>query len=243
MKWLEKYKLNLRAKKYKDKDDVGGVAYLYETIKPGQTVLDIGAHKGGYLYIMLGLVGEKGKVVAFEPQSLLFNYISKMKRILCWDNVTIEHIALADKEAETTLFIPTNNISKKSAPGATIVNYGERNDIGFTENVATDSIDHYCAKHNIAPDFLKIDVEGSEMNVFKGGINTLQKYKPRIIAEVDKSFVGEEKVLETVDFLKGLGYKAYFINNTERIPFEQFDFVKHQNRESGDFFCNNLVFE
>jgi FkbM family methyltransferase len=41
--------------------------------------------------------------------------------------------------------------------------------------------------HNIAPDFIKIDVEGSEMNVFKGAIHTLKKYKPRIIAEVDKS--------------------------------------------------------
>jgi hypothetical protein len=39
MKWLEKYKLNLRAKKYKDKDDVGGVAYLYETINPGKPYL------------------------------------------------------------------------------------------------------------------------------------------------------------------------------------------------------------
>jgi hypothetical protein len=35
-----------------------------------------------------------------------------MKRLLNWDNVTIEHIALADKEAETTLFIPTNSVSK-----------------------------------------------------------------------------------------------------------------------------------
>jgi FkbM family methyltransferase len=243
MKWLEKYKLRLRANKYKTKDDIGGVAYLYQTIKPGQTVLDIGAHKGGYLFIMLGLVGKTGKVVAFEPQSRLFNYISKMKRLLNWDNVTIEHIALADKEAETTLFIPTNSVSKKSAPGATIVNYGERNDIGFTENVSTDSIDHYCSTHNIAPDFIKIDVEGSEMNVFKGAINTLTKYKPRIIAEVDKSFVGEANVLETVAFLKGLGYNVSFINQTERVPFESFDFARHQNRDSGNFYCNNLIFE
>lgn len=242
MKWFEKYKLQLRANKYKKKDDIGGVAFMYEAIRPGQTVLDIGAHKGGYLYLILGLVGSKGKIVAFEPQSLLFHYISRMKQMLHWDNVTIEHIALSDTETETTLFIPTNNVSKKSAPGATILNY-ERDDIGFTENVKTDSLDHYCETHHIAPDFLKIDVEGNELNIFKGGMNTLKKYKPRIIVEVDAHYIGEKKVLETVELLKNIGYKVSFINDKERLPFSEFDFSKHQNRESGNFFCNNFIFE
>jgi FkbM family methyltransferase len=178
MKWIENLKLKLRANKYKNKDDIGGVDYLFKTIKPGQTVLDIGAHKGGYLYLILQLVGKNGKVVAFEPQSLLFNYISKMKKLLNWENVTVEHIALSDTETETTLFIPTNNVSSKSAPGATILNNRERNDIGFTEKVGTDSLDHYCSTHNVAPDFLKIDVEGNELNIFKGGMNTLSNTNP-----------------------------------------------------------------
>lgn len=242
MKWLEKYKLQLRANKYKNKDDIGGIRYLYTAIKPGQTVLDIGAHKGGYLYIMLGLIGKSGKLVAFEPQSLLFSYISRMKRLLNWDNVTVEHIALSDTETETTLFIPTNNVSRKSAPGATILKY-ERDDIGFTENVSTVSLDHYCAKHNIAPDFLKIDVEGNEINIFKGGMNTLQQYKPRIIVEIDAAYIGEAKMMETINLLKSLGYNVSFINNNERLPFEAFDLNTHQNRQSGNFYCNNFIFE
>jgi FkbM family methyltransferase len=243
MKWIENFKLKLRANKYKNKDDIGGVDYLFKTIKPGQTVLDIGAHKGGYLYLMLQLIGKNGSIVAFEPQSLLFNYISKMKRILNWENVTIEHIALSDTETETTLFIPTNNVSSKSAPGATILNNRERNDIGFTEKVDTDSLDHYCSTHNVAPDFLKIDVEGNELNIFKGGMVTLSKHKPRIIVECDAGYVGEAQVLETFALLQSIGYTGSFINGSERLPLTQFNFESYQNRNSDRFFCNNFIFE
>jgi len=195
MKFIELLKLQLRAKKYKNKDDIGGVDFLFKTIKKGQTVLDIGAHKGGYLYLILQLTGKTGKVVAFEPQSVLYNYLTKLKTMFNWQNVTIEHLAISDSEGEVTLFIPTNNISKASAPGATIVDNRERDDIGFTEKVTTQSLDYYCLLHTIEPDFLKIDVEGNELKIFKGGINTLKKYKPRIIVECDAGYVGTEQVL------------------------------------------------
>ncbi|MEO7531924.1 MAG: FkbM family methyltransferase [Sediminibacterium sp.] len=243
MKWIENFKLKLRANKYKHKDDIGGVDYLFKTIQPGQTILDIGAHKGGYLYLMLELVGKNGKIVAFEPQSLLHAYLSKMKKVLSWQNVTVEHIALSDTETETTLFIPTNNVSSKSAPGATILNNRERDDIGFTEKVSTDSLDHYCSTHNIAPDFLKIDVEGNELNIFKGGMKTLAKYKPRIIVECDAGYVGEAQVWETFALLQGLGYTGSFIFEAARLPLSEFNFETYQNRNSDHFFCNNFIFE
>ncbi len=92
---------------------------------------------------MLQQVGKEGKVVAFDPQTILFNYLSKMKKLLKWKNVQIEHIALSVTETETTLFIPSNHVGNTFAPGATIVTNGERDDIGFTEKVNTDLLDHY----------------------------------------------------------------------------------------------------
>lgn len=243
MKWLELYKLKLRAKKYRKRDDVGGIGYIMQTVKPGQTVLDIGAHKGGYLYTFLGLVGKQGRVFAFEPQSLLYNYLVKMKDMLQWNNVNIDHVALSDTEKDVTLYIPTNHVSAKSAPGATILDISGRSDLDFTETVHTDSLDHYCAAYHIAPDFLKIDVEGNEMNIFIGGMETIRKYKPRILVEIDANYVGEEKVLETFRLMQSLGYKGSFILSEKRIPLEEFEFATHHNRNNGGFFCNNFVFE
>ena len=108
MQFIEKFKLTHRALKYENRDDIGGIAYINNAVKEGNTVLDIGAHKGGYLYFMQKLVGKEGQVHAFEPQTLLFQYLEKMKPIMHWDHVTINNIALSDNDTPATLYIPSN---------------------------------------------------------------------------------------------------------------------------------------
>lgn len=240
---IEKIKLKLRANKYRNKLDRGGISYIISSIKSGQTVLDIGAHKAGYLYFMQKQVGDKGYVYAFEPQSNLFQYLKKIKKLFKWDNVTIEHLALSDASENVTLYIPTNKISSGSSPGATILEPNRRSEFGKTEEVKTETLDSYCYHKQIKPDFLKIDVEGNELSVFQGGIETLKKYKPKILVEIEARHVGKEKVLETFEFMKSLGYKGYIIHDLTYIPLIEFDFDKHQNTAIKKNYCNNFIFE
>lgn len=241
MKLIEQIKLSKRANRYKNKHDRGGIKYMLQSIKSGQTVFDIGAHKGGYLYFILKKTGESGKIYAFEPQSLLFGYLTKIKKVLNWSNVTIEHMALSDKEAKTTLYIPENK-NEPSSPGATIVEPVEKKDIEKTEEVKTDTLDGYCARFNLKPDFLKIDVEGNELPIFKGGIEILKSCKPKIFVECEARHVGKERVLETFQFLKNLGYEGYFIRETDFIPLAEFSLEKHQILSVKPY-CNNFIFE
>lgn len=243
MRILESIKLKLRANKYKNKDDKGGIAYINSAIKKGETVFDIGAHKGGYLYFMLKAVGNEGKVFAFEPQTMLYNYLLMLKQLLKWNNVRLEQIALSDTTTTTTLYIPVNKVSKGSSPGATIVKSANASAFGATENVSTNTLDAYCLLHNIKPDFLKIDVEGNELKLLKGAINVLKNYKPKIIVEVERRHVGESQAIETFNFLKSYGYKGKFIHGIENIPLEKFDFEKYQNTNDMTNYCNNFIFE
>lgn len=243
MKLIESIKLRARANKYRNKDDKGGIEYITSTIKKGQTVLDIGAHKAGYLYFMLDKVGDKGKVFAFEPQSNLYGYIVKIKKLFGWDNVTVEHIALSDAAGMVTLYIPTNKVSKGSSPGATIVEHEERSDFEVTEKVVTETLDSYCQRQHIQPHFLKIDVEGNELKIFQGGIETLKKYKPKIVVEIEARHVGHEIVLETFKFMESLGYNGHFIHGLDRIPISAFTFDKYQNLHDKRNYSNNFIFE
>ena len=109
MKIIEFLKLKYRASKYKYKLDKGEIAYINSTIKSGQTVLDIGAHKAGYLFIMLKKVGKNGKIHAFEPQINLFSYITKIKNLFNWNNVTVQHLALSNVKGKVDLLIPITN--------------------------------------------------------------------------------------------------------------------------------------
>ena len=243
VKLIELIKLRYRANRYKNKHDRGGIAYILSTVQNRQTVLDIGAHKAGYLYFILNRVGREGKVVAFEPQSALFQYIKKLKTLLGWDQLTIEHLALSDAVGKVTLFIPTNKVKKATSPGATIVEHPERSDFGATEEVATDTLDVYCQRYFLQPDFLKIDVEGNELRIFKGGAHILKTFKPRILVEIEARHVGQEKVLETFEFMESLGYQGYFIYGLDSKPIAEFSFEKYQDTEKMESYCNNFVFE
>lgn len=240
MKLLELIKLKYRANKYRTRNDIGEIAYIESVLQPGQTVLDIGAHKAGYLYIMLQKIGKTGKLYAFEPQSRLYDYITKLKGLFNWHNVQVEHLALSDSEGSVTLFIPATK-GKFTSPGATIAP-AEQKEYGIKEEVRTETLDSFCSRYNIRPDFLKIDVEGNELKVFKGGSQTLFSCRPTIIFECEARHVGKEQVKETFMFLQSLGYNGYFICGQEKISLSHFDFAKHQV-EGKKPYCNNFVFE
>lgn len=238
---VERKKLVLRANKYKHKEDRGGVAYLLNTIKRGHIVFDIGAHKGGYLYFMRQQVGTKGGVYAFEPQQLLYEYLQKIKGSLQWSNVTVEPYAVSDTEGEAILYIPFNH-GRQSSPGATIVDTFRDTSIQRKEPVTTIALDVYCICNDIKPSFLKIDVEGNELNVFRGAEKLLRYHKPHILFECEARHVGKDKLFETLGYLKNVGYTGYFICGEQRLPISQFSIEKYQGRNSGNY-CNNFIFE
>jgi FkbM family methyltransferase len=240
MKLIELIKLKYRANKYKTRNDIGEIAYIESKLKAGQTVLDIGAHKAGYLYLMLKKVGTGGKVYAFEPQSRLYNYITKLKALFNWGNVTVEHLALSDENGSVTLFVPAAK-GKFTSPGATIAPK-EQKEYGIKEEVKAETLDSYCTRHNIVPNFMKIDVEGNELRVFKGGIQMLTTHKPAMIFECEARHIGKKRVTEVFEFLQGLGYKGSFICGQDRVELSEFDFDKHQVEDMKPY-CNNFIFE
>lgn len=242
MAFIDRIKLFWRARKYQVKTDPGGIAYLISALSPGQTVMDIGAHKGGYLHFMRKAVGPQGHVVAFEPQFKLHDYLAGMKFKCRWDNVTLERIALSDTSGTAELFIPGNTVSEGSSPGASIALVGDPA-TGRTETVATMTLDDYVTKFDIAPALLKIDVEGNELAVFRGGEQTLRRLRPKILVEIEARHVGRDQAEQTFRFLTDLGYSGRFIEGRDLRPLDKFDFDVHQVPGGKRWYCNNFVFE
>lgn len=240
MKLIEKIRLEKRAARYKNKFDKGGIAYAISACHKGESVFDIGCHKAAYLYFIRKQVGADGHVFAFEPQQKLYTYVSGLKQVFEWNNVTLEHLALSDKEEKVLLFIPQTKSG--SSPGATIV--ADKNDGAMKrEDIFTATLDEYCTRKNIKPAFLKIDVEGNELAVFRGGIATLAACRPKILVEIESRHVGEVKAEETFKYLTELGYKGYFLRGMEKVGLAEFTFAKYQNVSDKKNYCNNFVFE
>lgn len=237
----EQLRLYLRARKYERKEDIGGVAYIREQVKPGNIVFDIGAHKGGYLSIFLQQLKGKGCVYAFEPQSVLYRYLALISHLFDWRSLVLEPYAVSAETGKAVLSIPYNG-GHPSSPCATIIESNMNFRISAREEVNTVSLDAYCSRQGIVPDFLKVDVEGNELSVFRGAENILRTCKPKILFECEARFVGEAKVYETFSFLQSLGYEGYFIRGAELLPIKSFSVATHQTSTKGCY-CNNFIFE
>jgi FkbM family methyltransferase len=242
MKVIEKLKLWSRASRYRYKLDKGGIAFIISAVKPGQTVMDIGAHKGGYLYYFQKLTGTKGKVFAFEPQKLLFTYLNTLAEIMGWRNVVVENVAISDVNGSAILVIPAKRTGIFSSPGASIVKEMKTSGYFIREEVKTITLDSWCRKMNIEPDFLKIDVEGNELQVLSGGIETIKRCLPHFHIEIEERHAGREKLEGTFRFFYELGYTGKFIHGSVLQPLDTFNLNEHQNIKDRVNYCNNFIF-
>lgn len=231
----EHIKLLYRAWKYR-KVERNEINYLLKKIKKGQTVFDVGAHKGAYSFWMRKAVDENGKLVCFEPQQ---KACELLKRLFNDANVNVEQLALSDKNGTTDLFI-------KPQPGISYeASLDNKYENALIEEVTTTTIDDYCRENSIFPSFIKIDVEGHEQNVISGAMEVLKNLKPILIVEIEVRHIGEQALHELCNKIINLGYEAYFFYKKQKLPVNNFNVQLHQNIKNigTNKYSNNFAFE
>lgn len=145
---------------------------LAETIKPGMTVVDIGANLGYFTILMADLVGPDGAVHAFEPNPEL---VSKLARSVSingfYDTVTLHEQALGDSEALVRLIVPENEPKN---------GYLAEWEEGAAElQLQTRRFDSYVEL--LAADVIKIDADTSELAIWRGLAGRLTNPRPLTI--------------------------------------------------------------
>ena len=237
-----------RAWSYRLRKDRVGIAYVRNSIRSGDTVIDIGAYRGAYLYWLHKAVGKSGRVIAFEPQACLADYLCGVVKAMGHKNITVENMAISSSESVKELFIPHEK--KQYSQGATLNLHNEfQNDQeGKSIQVKVKSLDSYMNNSAYKPSFLKIDTEGNELCVFQGASKLLRESRPRLLFEAEARHAGEDTVLEVFTFLKSFSYKGYFINRQKIDSIDCFSFRAHQKRQNDRFwdepeYCNNFIFE
>jgi|GEM_PF-148553 len=236
-----------RAWRYRFRVDPAEIHYLLSTLRPGDTAVDIGCHKGGYLYWMRRRVGLHGRVYAFEPQPRLFEYLTVIQKQLNFNNVQLENMGLSSQTGSMTLHIPAS--SSGTSPGATLNAVTESNPTDFHHHtVQVSTLDAYFHAQGIRPALLKIDVEGHEWELLKGGQALLEACRPRILMECENRHLGGGDVQDVFRFLLDLGYAGRFIHKGKLRPLAEFDAAIHQHQGPGRFweapdYVNNFVFE
>jgi FkbM family methyltransferase len=178
---------------------------FHEILTEGMTVLDIGANVGYYSLIAGKLVGDKGKVYAFEPCNQSYSILQKNIEANNFKNIIPIKKALTDVIGKQRLFLCDDPV------GNSLV---MRDDNKF-EDVEVTTVDLFVNDQNISVDLIKMDVEGAEMRTLEGMKKTiLNNPKLKIITEfmpqnLEKSGCAPVKFLER---LMDLDFNLYLMN-------------------------------
>jgi FkbM family methyltransferase len=135
--------------------------------RPGMIALDVGANAGAYAMLLGGWAGASGAVYAFEPAPQTHAALVRHIHLNRLDAI-VRPIASAIAESPSTAAL--------ILAGTTGETHLARGLDAEGPSVAVDvtSIDAFCARERIAPDFIKIDVEGGELAALRGARHTIR---------------------------------------------------------------------
>lgn len=192
---------------------------LPTAVKPGETVLDIGANFGLYSYHLSRAVGPTGRVIGFEPVPFTNQTLGRVVGRLGLKNVEIHPVGVGDKPGTLTFTVPLQSSGQLMAGQAHI---GTRNDNhgdikGQVRWEKTTQIDCPVVvlddelKGLKSLSFLKIDIEGAEVFAFRGAMGLIRQFHPTVLIEINPWFLDGFQL--TMNDLTGpfrdLGYKVY----------------------------------
>lgn len=178
-----------------------------QIVRPGDTVLDIGANIGIVTLLLSTLVGKSGKVHAFEPNPELQKLLIKTLYHNEVYNVCLHPIALGAEQGVLELRIPRAN-----AGAASLIRNKGVVDCDVLEVPVRRLCDIVCEKCIKAIRLIKIDVEGFEYQVLKGGHDIFTWLKPEaILFELNERLDGAIRDQPVLRLLSDLGYGFFCI--------------------------------
>jgi FkbM family methyltransferase len=175
------------------------VKFVRHMLKPGMQVIDIGANYGLYTLAMAKAVDSKGKVWAFEPTSNTAGYLQKSIQLNKMTNVKLIQAGLSSHRGKAELSLNPNSELNE------LIRRPEKHK--SYETIQLFSLDDCLAKNgweDIA--FVKLDAEGEESNIIKGGSQFLSSQSPLIMFEVKH---GKELNLGLMKEFADYGYETY----------------------------------
>lgn len=177
-KWSRYYEPDYESENYN---------FLKAQVKSGMHIIDIGAHLGLFSSVSSQLAGPEGKIVCFEPTPATFEILEKTLKLNHCNNVTAVQAAVSDKDGKATFYVSrtagcnSNSLVKNKLEGELQA---------YEVNLVT--LDSIISKYFLKPSLIKIDAEGAELDVLKGGVTTFKKYKPILILGLHPAFIKEK---------------------------------------------------
>ncbi len=165
-------------------------------LRPQDVVVDVGANLGVHTVFFARRVGRQGRVLAFEPQRLIF-------QLLC-GNVVLNHLTNVN-------CMPAGAGAIAGHARLQYLDYGQESNFGGVslqsegdgEQVEIRRLDEFALR---TCRLIKIDVEGMERDVLLGAAETIRQFRPVLYVENDR----HEKSRDLIETLRSMSYRMYW---------------------------------
>lgn len=181
---------------------------LKREVKPGMTIMDLGANLGYLTMFFAGVIGKHGRVYAVEPDPLNYKLLQ--------DNVEINHIGHIVSHSQ--MGISNTDGIVDFYPGKEERNLGSvkkhHKSDGRAIKIKVETLDTYFETKKRMPDFIKMDVEGHEVEILDGGFNLFsqQDFPCKIVMELHPTlYSSEQKMEEQIRAYLGIGFKVKYV--------------------------------
>ncbi|HEY6983117.1 MAG TPA: FkbM family methyltransferase [Reyranella sp.] len=189
-------------------------AFFDRVLRPGMSVVDIGANEGLYTLFAARRVGASGRVVAVEPSSRERGLLEANLARNRLGNVTIVPHALAEQSGAAELQIAPKRHGGHNTLGG-FIHEGET--AVARETVTIETLDALGARLGLARiDVVKIDVEGAELRLLSGGRTLLCQHRPILLIEANEEALKRQGTgtAALVDLLLSLDYRIHVFNTS-----------------------------
>ncbi len=230
-----------RAYRARFRDQRAEIRELQSSIQPGDIAVDVGAHKGSYLY-WLSRAAAPGRVFAFEPQPMLAEYLRTQCAAAGLKNVVVEAAGVSDHSGHLTLHVPSQTVSQGASFEGAILEQSECR----SYSVPVVTLDEYFQSRAQRIAAIKIDAEGHEFSVLRGAQKILTQDAPCLTVECEARHLKQRSVSDVLQYLESLGFQGSFVHRGQLRPIAEFDPQTHQKVTSEQFwgekdYCNNFV--
>jgi FkbM family methyltransferase len=196
-------------------------------------IFDIGANMG-YYSILLSKRGLGRAIYAFEPVPETFEYLQHNIALNACTNIHARSFGLGDLAGRHTIYY-----REEESVNASLMNVAGHASIGSVE-VEIRTLDELTREEKITPQLVKCDVEGAELLVIKGGLETLDRARPVLFLEMLRKWSAAfgYHPNQLIELLSAHGYRCFTARDGRLWPFSRMD---DQTEETNFFFLDPVL--
>jgi len=195
-----------------------------------QCIFDIGGNFGWYS-LLLAKVYPEARLYTFEPVPRTCGYLKNNIALNGLENIQLFNFGFSDSEQELNFFY-----YPEGSGNASIANLSESEGVQSV-TCKVKKLDDFVQESGSSIDFVKCDVEGAELLVFKGGLETVRRDKPIVFAELLRKWSAKFNYHpnEVIELFRSCGYRCFTSHENKLVGFDVMD---DQTAETNFFFLH-----